>query len=312
MKSIFRIFLLISLNIYAFILCFGSLIWINATACLFYLISRFIFLVFKTNFYNGFYFIFPFQTFEQWKEYLSIIKSFIQLTSFSETYSMLYYKYRNWKQDATVDLPYFKFPDIKSTQIFYNPLEFPEWNNLVKNNVTILNEYLNAKINLKPYVNEAGLAHNDWNTIMLYGNGQLIEKIKPFFPETLNLINMLPDVEYSMIMFSVLVPGASIPSHTGPFNSFLRVHLPLVLPERTEFCTINVSTETRYWEKEELLIFDDSYLHSVSNNTTEVRVILMLSVWKPNIQPEIRKLILKFINLFNSSLPLKQWISDNS
>ncbi|HOY42184.1 MAG TPA: aspartyl/asparaginyl beta-hydroxylase domain-containing protein [Chitinophagales bacterium] len=312
MKSFFRLSLRLCLNIYAFILCLGSLIWANATAYIFYLISRFIFLIFKTNYYNGFYFIFPFQTFEQWKEYILILKSFIKETSFRETFDILYYKFRNNNQDTDIDLPYFKFPEIKSEKTFYDSQEFPGWEILIKNKQKILSEYLKAKDNVKPYIDEAGNPHFDWNTIMLFGNGQLIESTKSYFPITLDIISNLPDIECSMVMFSILKPGAIIPPHTGPFNSHLRVHLPIILPVETKSCIIKVGIENRNWEEDNLLIFDDSYLHSVSNKTSDVRVILMMSVWKPDIQPHLKNLIEKFISLFNSSPPLKKWMEDNS
>lgn len=312
MKSILRISLFLCLNVYAFILCLGSLIWAYATAYLFYLFSRFIFLIFKTNYYNGFYFIFPFQTFEQWKEYILILRSFIKETSFSKTFDILYYKFRNNNQDILIDLPYFKFPEIKSEKIFYDSQEFPGWEVLIKNKQKILSEYLKAKDNVKPYIDEAGNPHFDWNTIMLFGNGQLIESTKSYFPETLDIISNLPDIECSMVMFSVLKPGALIPPHTGPFNSTLRVHLPLILPKEVESCTIQVGTEIRHWDSNNLLIFDDSYLHTVTNNTQDIRVILMLSIWKPEIPTRLKILIQQFINLFNSSPPLKIWMADNS
>lgn len=312
MNKKFQSLVKLFLNFYSFFLCLGSIIWVKATAFFFYCISKVIFLIFKNNFYNGFYFIFPFNTFEQWKEYILILKSFIRQTSFSETFDVLYYKFRNNNKDKNIDLPYFKFPRIKSEQQFYDSKEFPGWEILINNKEEILSEYLKAKDFLKPYINEAGNPHYDWNTIMLYGNGQLIESIKPLFPITLGIISNLPDIDCSMVMFSVLKPGAIIPAHTGPFNSLLRVHLPLIIPEEAKSCTIQVGTEIRNWEEDKLLIFDDSFLHSVSNKTSDIRVILMMSVWKPDIPPHLKKSIAQFIKLFSTSPPLKKWMEDNS
>lgn len=258
------------------------------------------------------FFLLPFNNYEAWKKYILIIQSFIRNTTFSETFWMLYYKFRVLDHHLNRDLPYFKFPSVKSDSIFYEPSDFPELNELSDKKEQILKEYLAATDLLKYYVNEAGIQHNDWQTIFLYGNGLLNEKVKNKFPVTLEIIHKISGIDYSMILFSVLKPGAHIPIHTGPFNSFLRVHLPLIIPKDATKCSINVGTETRNWNNDELLIFDDSFAHEVTNDTNETRVILMLAIEKHHTPNTVKPLIRQFIAHLNSSPPFVQWMNHNT
>lgn len=67
-----------------------------------------------------------------------------------------------------------------------------------------------------------------------------------------------------------------------------RVHLPLIVPKPAkegeivleEDCWIRVGQETRLWEKNKLLIFDDTINHETQNNTLEDRLILLMDFTK--------------------------------
>lgn len=307
-----KIILYLILHTYTFLVCLGALVWVNATAYIFYFLSKIVLFFSKQNRYNDIFFILPFNTYEQWKKYISLIATFIKETSFSATQSMLYYKFKCFHPAVGMSLPYFKFPAVKSDSFFYLASDFEELSHLLSNKEMIKNEYTINHHLLKPYTNEAGNQHHDWNTILLYGSGILNAKIANSFPVTMQCLNAIENLETSMILFSVLQPGAHIPIHTGPFNSFLRVHLPLILPNDIKKCNIKVGTEYKYWNENELLIFDDSFEHSVSNETSEVRVILMLSIWKKDISEKIKNNINELIILLNSSPPFKKWMEDNS
>lgn len=290
----------------------GAVLCVNVTAFFFFVWTKIGLTIVGNNSYNGLFFVLPFHTYKQWKSYVGLIRRFIKTTSFSKTYWLVYYKFRLPRNNPGESLPYFKFPINDRGAEFYNPQEIPGLQSLLDNREVILKEYQQASNHLKPYINEAGGLHNDWQTILLYGAGVLNTKVQSDFTETLKIITNLPGAEFSMVMFSVLTPGAQIPIHTGPFNAFLRVHVPLVLPKNTGNCTITVGTKTQPWQNNALLVFDDSFAHTVANNTNETRVILMLAVWKPWIPNNIKPLIKRFIALLNSSLPFKQWMIDNS
>lgn len=58
-------------------------------------------------------------------------------------------------------------------------------------------------------------------------------------------------------------------------NSFSGLKIP-------EGCSLTVAKVSKPWKEGDCLLFDDSFLHSASNeNTDEARVVLMLDLWHP-------------------------------
>ena len=88
--------------------------------------------------------------------------------------------------------------------------------------------------------------------------------------------------------FSRLRPGARIEPHTGFLNSRLICHLPLVTPKN---CFLRVGNETREWKKGEAWVFDDSIEHEAWNASDETRIVLIFSIWRPELSAEERKLV---------------------
>jgi beta-hydroxylase len=97
------------------------------------------------------------------------------------------------------------------------------------------------------------------------------------FPETYNLLKNMPAV--STALFSILEPGVNIPAHTGKFSGIYRYHLALAVPATGE-CYIDVNGTPYYWKTGEGILFNDTYLHYVKNNSTEYRIVLFLDIKK--------------------------------
>lgn len=97
-------------------------------------------------------------------------------------------------------------------------------------------------------------------------------------PETFKVLSQIP--ELITAQFSILEPKTHIKPHKGYSKIILRNHLPLIVPKGD--CAIQVEKEIHQWKKGELMIFDDSYLHSAWNNTDEIRAVLMFDVAKPD------------------------------
>ncbi len=98
-------------------------------------------------------------------------------------------------------------------------------------------------------------------------------------PNTFAAIDEVPGM--SVAMFSILKPGKHIPLHRGPYPGVLRLHLPLVLPDKNEECYLLLDGEKRHWNFGEALLFDDTYEHEVYNNTTDTRVVLFVDIIRP-------------------------------
>ena len=94
-------------------------------------------------------------------------------------------------------------------------------------------------------------------------------------PKTTSLIKRLSGVKSAY--FSVLSPGKIIPPHVGPYKGIIRYQLALSVPKNGE-CKLVVDGKDYFWKEGEGVLFDDTYLHAVQNNTEEVRIALLLDV----------------------------------
>lgn len=120
---------------------------------------------------------------------------------------------------------------------------------------------------------------NDWKTFILKAYNNKVQKNTALCPKTTAFIDKYPFIH--TVWFSILEAGKHIPTHRGPYNGILRYHLALVVPKDAENCFIKVGNDTRHWIQGKSLLFDDTHLHSVSNNTNERRVVLFVDVERP-------------------------------
>lgn len=117
------------------------------------------------------------------------------------------------------------------------------------------------------------------------------------FPVLCNAIEDLPLATESRI--SILRPDGAINPHCSTFNGQLVVHLGLIIPKG---CAIKVAGDTRNWLPGKCLMFDDTFEHEVWNKGTESRIVLLLSVWHPQLSlEEIEGLKRLFNTLFRIS-----------
>jgi aspartyl/asparaginyl beta-hydroxylase (cupin superfamily) len=130
----------------------------------------------------------------------------------------------------------------------------------------------------RPYAGGHGFVSVGWNNFYfsLFGKENAANVAR--CPRTAEVLNSIPRQDRTMTMFAALNPRARLEPHTGPANGVLRVHLPLIVPEK---CRIKVGGEERTWEEGKVLIFDDSFVHEVQNDSDRVRVVLFLSIWHP-------------------------------
>ena len=134
-----------------------------------------------------------------------------------------------------------------------------------------------------------------WNAIILKAYDGWFKDNCKLFPYTYELLKSMPSV--STAMFSILAPSAEIPPHTGKFSGIYRYHFALRAPTSPENCYMNISDEKFHWNEGQGILFDDTYEHSVSNNTMEQRIVLFLDV-KRNSSSFVKKInnwILKIV-----------------
>ena len=104
----------------------------------------------------------------------------------------------------------------------------------------------------------------------------------------------MEDNAFGNAMFSVLEPNSRIEAHTGLCNIHLRCHLPLIAPKGYN---IKVGTYTCSWQAGKMLVFDDSYVHTVWHKSEDrgtqagERVLLIFDVWHPQVDTHERKIL---------------------
>lgn len=81
-------------------------------------------------------------------------------------------------------------------------------------------------------------------------------------------------------MFTLVPPRGRLGKHRDPFASSLRYHLGLITPN-SDACRIYVDGQPYAWKDGEAVMFDETYVHWVENDTDEARIILFCDVERP-------------------------------
>lgn len=131
-----------------------------------------------------------------------------------------------------------------------------------------------------------------WTAIHLIQNGNVVEANARHCPQTMALLAELPQPHIAgrspNAMFSLLAPGARIPPHNGVANTRLVCHLPLIVPPK---CWFRVGEEIREWREGEAFIFDDTIEHEAANESNALRVVFIVDIWHPDLDPVERDAI---------------------
>jgi aspartyl/asparaginyl beta-hydroxylase (cupin superfamily) len=140
--------------------------------------------------------------------------------------------------------------------------------------------------------------NRDWTAIHLIRNGQRVEANARHCPETMALLERLPQPDIPgagpNAMFSLLAPHTTIPPHVGVNNSRLVCHFPLIVPDG---CWFRVGAETRPWHRGEAFLFDDTIEHEAANPSDELRVVFIFDVWNPALSETERSAIRQVIGV---------------
>jgi beta-hydroxylase len=118
-----------------------------------------------------------------------------------------------------------------------------------------------------------------WRVFVFHVYGTPIEANCRRCPRTAALLARIPRLRNAM--FSILAPGKHIAPHRGIYNGLLRFHLALKVPQPAQSCVLEVNGEQRHWTEGRTVLFDDSFVHSVRNDTDQVRVVLFGDLERP-------------------------------
>ncbi|QDT70074.1 Aspartyl/Asparaginyl beta-hydroxylase [Planctomycetes bacterium MalM25] len=117
-----------------------------------------------------------------------------------------------------------------------------------------------------------------WRVFMLYAMGAKPAENRARCPETCRLLDQTPDLFQAF--FSILEPRKSVPAHESPYAGYLRYHLPLVVPTDTP-PRMRIKDHWHTWRDGEGLLFCDYWDHEVENHSDQVRVVLIVDLFRP-------------------------------
>lgn len=178
-----------------------------------------------------------------------------------------------------------------------------------------MNNTLNMKDIGDTFFDSIDEVPNKWKVYVIKWYDKIHENALINCPQTSKIISQLKDVHIAM--FSILEPKKKIIPHKGPSTGCLRYHLGLKIPKDNQNCYITVNNEKFFWEEGKGLVFDDTYVHSVNNDTDEPRIILFVDIERPLVFPfnYINKGLinfspfLNFVNNVNDTVERKNGIT---
>jgi beta-hydroxylase len=104
------------------------------------------------------------------------------------------------------------------------------------------------------------------------------ESAERLCPRTVELLRNTPCIKAAL--FAELPPNAKLNAHRDPYAGSLRYHLGLRTPN-DDGCRIYVDGEPYSWRDGEGVIFDETYIHWVRNDTDQSRMILLCDIERP-------------------------------
>jgi len=142
-----------------------------------------------------------------------------------------------------------------------------------------------------------------WKRFYLRWYDDFLPSAKELCPKTVELVQSIPTLNAAM--FTLMSPRSKLGSHRDPFAGSLRYHLGLMTPNSEE-CRIFIDGTPHAWYDGEGILFDETYVHSVKNDTDETRVILFCDVARPLHTP-----VMRAINRFVTNHLVKVTASQN-
>jgi len=129
--------------------------------------------------------------------------------------------------------------------------------------------------------NDAGFGSffkKGWKRFYLKWYDKPLSSAQTLCPKTVELVSSIPNVKGAM--FALLPGGSHLNPHRDPFAGSLRYHLGLSTPN-SEDCRIFVDGQVYAWRDGEDVMFDETYVHWVKNETDKTRVILFCDIERP-------------------------------
>lgn len=192
---------------------------------------------------------------------------------------------------------------------FYPPTDHPPWCRILEYHSRAIQEEFEVLWNsFQPSWNRVGSGNHrdgagqhdgsvarggEWKEVVLFAQSGAQPELAPRTAHLLrehcmDEVVSLAQAGAGEVIFSVLRPGTRIEPHTASHNLRLTAHLGLKVPA-DERCYMRVDGVEKHWYEGKVMVFDDSFEHSVVNDTTDYRAVLLLRFWHPFLLDSTRK-----------------------
>lgn len=191
--------------------------------------------------------------------------------------------------DNPLQRPVSRFVKGLTSQPWYNTKDYPFIAKLEEGYEDIKAELLyNLENRAHLFTGEMENLHvgGEWTELRLKSSGYGFMDATKHFKKTMKYIRECGQ-DFTSIKFSAIQPGTHIRTHTGPSNERLRLHLTLV---HDGGATIRVGKDWHNWIEGKVIMFDDSWEHEVIHAGHEIRVVLIMDIWHPEL-PEDKRII---------------------
>eukprot|EP00980_Cylindrotheca_fusiformis_P000656 scaffold160_cov136-Cylindrotheca_fusiformis.AAC.3 len=182
-----------------------------------------------------------------------------------------------------------------SVQPFWNPDDF-DWTSRLKSKYRQIRKEFDAvnsdmerlrkegnNVWAGALTEDAAAYGEGWRTLVLMDRGRWDPDNVNLFPTTAKAVHD-SGVPATEVFFAAMEGQSKISPHTDFTNFVLTSHLALDIPFSGENkCRISVGDETREWINGNVLLFDTSLMHDTANDSDQMRYILMLRLWHPDL-----------------------------
>jgi len=188
---------------------------------------------------------------------------------------------------------------VKTPPILETEEYFPEAGQFVREWQSIRDEALRIAGDLEavPQFHElmpeqyklSGHGEKEWRILVVRAYGLDIRENMSRCPTLARLLAANPRVKSASLSF--LAPGKKIPTHTGPFRGITRFYLGVSVPlDETGRPGVTLTVAGRDYRlgNGEALLWDDTYPHSVTNDTDQWRIALLLDVYREHMSLPLR------------------------
>ena len=181
---------------------------------------------------------------------------------------------------------------LEAEHYFPNAKRFAErWTDIRREALAVagmLNQVQRFHDILRAQADISAIDGRDWRVFIMKAYGVTVQENLRRCPTVAALLDEAPEVVSAILSF--LAPGKHVPEHRGPFRGILRFHLMLSMPRDgngVPACVMNIDGVPYRLDDGESLLWDDTYRHEVWNRSNQVRIALLLDIWRKDMPADI-------------------------